>query len=245
MPASGVAAQRINVDSTAPPPDTLNQMIPMRSASARTRERAFVDSFLCFVWRDRRRAQGTQTWRRVGGDPLQPEAEHTRRLVEMQDRHAVQKRLQDLRSRHGGPARRHGQRRGLLPRSLQKVVPGHGLRHAGRNASRLDSRRPLAEPTPRLTPKQLGESGRLTRPLYLAPDEKTYRVISLFWDEALDKIAAKLQTAGPRSEHSSTPAAEPPTKPGFLPQLLAAAVRHELRQQLLLLLPPGERRRAR
>lgn len=69
-----------------------------------------------------------------------------------------------------------------------------------------------------LTPKQLEESGRLTEPLYLAPGEKTYRVIS--WDEALDKIAAKLQTAGPQRTffYASGRASN---EAGFLLQLLS------------------------
>jgi molybdopterin-dependent oxidoreductase alpha subunit len=69
-----------------------------------------------------------------------------------------------------------------------------------------------------MTPRQLESSGRLVTPLYAGPDDSHYRVIS--WDEAIDRLAARLKAAGPArsffyaSGRSSNEA-------GFLLQLLA------------------------
>lgn len=69
-----------------------------------------------------------------------------------------------------------------------------------------------------LTPRELELSGRLNEPLFAGPNDKGYRTIS--WDEALDKVAAKLREAGPTrsffyaSGRSSNEA-------GFLLQLLS------------------------
>ncbi len=68
------------------------------------------------------------------------------------------------------------------------------------------------------SPRELEASGRLVDPLYLAPGETHYRVIS--WDEAIGKVADRLKTSGPEktfyycSGRSSNEA-------GFLLQLLA------------------------
>ncbi|MGE3313581.1 MAG: FdhF/YdeP family oxidoreductase [Planctomycetaceae bacterium] len=69
-----------------------------------------------------------------------------------------------------------------------------------------------------MSPRQLEMSGRLVAPIYAGPDDDGYRVIS--WDEALDKLAARLKAAGPTrsffyaSGRSSNEA-------GFLLQLFA------------------------
>lgn len=69
-----------------------------------------------------------------------------------------------------------------------------------------------------MTPRQLELSGRLVDPLYAGPMDTHYRTID--WDEALTKIADKMQAAGPErsffyaSGRSSNEA-------GFLLQLLA------------------------
>ncbi|MSR60196.1 MAG: FdhF/YdeP family oxidoreductase [Planctomycetaceae bacterium] len=69
-----------------------------------------------------------------------------------------------------------------------------------------------------LSPRQLETSGRLVTPLFAAADDSHYRVIS--WDEAFERLAARLKTAGPQrsffyaSGRSSNEA-------GFLLQLLA------------------------
>ncbi len=47
----------------------------------------------------------------------------------------------------------------------------------------------------RFSPRELEHSGRLVEPLYAAPGESTYRVIS--WEEALEKTAAALKATVP------------------------------------------------
>src|SRR5262245_20136839 len=91
-----------------------------------------------------------------------------------------------------------------------------------------------------LTPRELEWCGRLVSPLYAGPGDTHYRVIS--WDEALDRVASARSPArrplllrlGPLVHRGRLPAAavRPP-------------LRHQLRQQLLLLLPPGVGRRPR
>ena len=69
-----------------------------------------------------------------------------------------------------------------------------------------------------LSPRELEACGRLVEPVYAGPGETHYRVVT--WDEALDRIAAKLKTSGPArsfwyfSGRSSNEA-------GFLLQLFA------------------------
>ncbi len=69
-----------------------------------------------------------------------------------------------------------------------------------------------------LSPRQLESSGRLVAPLYAGPADSHYRVIS--WDEAIERLAARLKAAGPArsffyaSGRSSNEA-------GFLLQLFA------------------------
>lgn len=69
-----------------------------------------------------------------------------------------------------------------------------------------------------LSPRDLEMSGRISEPVYAGPDDTHYRPIS--WEEAIDKIATKLSSAGPQrsffyaSGRSSNEA-------GFLLQLLS------------------------
>jgi len=69
-----------------------------------------------------------------------------------------------------------------------------------------------------LSPRELEFCGRLVDPIYAAPGDTHYRVVS--WDEALDRLSAKLKASGPghsffyASGRSSNEA-------GFLLQLLA------------------------
>lgn len=69
-----------------------------------------------------------------------------------------------------------------------------------------------------LTPRQLETSGRLVAPIYAGPGDTHYRTVT--WDEAFEKLAAKLKQAGPQrsffyaSGRSSNEA-------GFLLQLFA------------------------
>src|SRR5262249_22057820 len=69
-----------------------------------------------------------------------------------------------------------------------------------------------------LSPRELEMCGRLIHPVYAGPGDTHYRVIS--WEEALERLAAKLKTSGPErgffyaSGRSSNEA-------GFLLQLFA------------------------
>src|SRR5262245_36147605 len=45
------------------------------------------------------------------------------------------------------------------------------------------------------SPRQLESSGRLVTPLYAGPGDTRYQVIT--WDEALERLAARLTAAGP------------------------------------------------
>lgn len=69
-----------------------------------------------------------------------------------------------------------------------------------------------------LTPRELELSGRLSEPLYAGPNDKGYRPIS--WDEALDKVAAKLREAGPTQSFFYA-SGRSSNEAGFLLQLLS------------------------
>lgn len=69
-----------------------------------------------------------------------------------------------------------------------------------------------------LTPRELELSGRLNEPLYAGPNDKGYRTIS--WDEALDKVAAKLREAGPTQSFFYA-SGRSSNEAGFLLQLLS------------------------
>jgi molybdopterin-dependent oxidoreductase alpha subunit len=69
-----------------------------------------------------------------------------------------------------------------------------------------------------LTPRQLEISGRLVTPLYAAPDDPHYRVVT--WDEALDRLAACLKAAGP-SRSFFYASGRSSNEAGFLLQLFA------------------------
>ncbi len=47
----------------------------------------------------------------------------------------------------------------------------------------------------RMTPRELEWSGRITRPLYAGPGDRSYRAIS--WDDALERVASKLSATEP------------------------------------------------
>jgi molybdopterin-dependent oxidoreductase alpha subunit len=69
-----------------------------------------------------------------------------------------------------------------------------------------------------LTPRELELSGRISVPLYAGPNDAGYRAIS--WDEAFDKIAAKLRKAGPTKSFFYA-SGRSSNEAGFLLQLLA------------------------
>ncbi len=69
-----------------------------------------------------------------------------------------------------------------------------------------------------LTPRQLEGSGRLVTPLYAGPDDSHYRVIT--WNEAIDRLAARLKAAGP-SRSFFYASGRSSNEAGFLLQLLA------------------------
>ena len=152
---------------------------------------------------------------------------------------ALEERLQDLRARHGRAARRHGQRAGPLPRSLQEESAGDGRRHAGRHPQRLlaavfgaRAAATFAARAGSLRPaRRAGALHARNRPLHadlVGRSTRTHR------DEASRDAARRnvLVLQRPQQQRSRLPAAT-----------LRPAVRHEQRQQLQLLLPPGERRR--
>ncbi len=69
-----------------------------------------------------------------------------------------------------------------------------------------------------LTPRELELSGRLSEPLYAGPNDSGYRTIS--WDEAFDKVAAKLRAAGPTQSFFYA-SGRSSNEAGFLLQLLS------------------------
>ena len=153
---------------------------------------------------------------------------------------AREERLQDLRAGHGGPARRHGQRGGALSRGLQKIAAGDGRRHAGGDSRRffLDVFNPAVAAVHAARTRSL-------RPLDAATAVHTRREL----------LSADLLGRGTRTNrrqtawHSGRRNVLVLQRPQFERGRLSAAtvrpaVRHEQRQQLQLLLPSGQRRRA-
>ncbi len=69
-----------------------------------------------------------------------------------------------------------------------------------------------------LTPRELEISGRISEPLFAGRNDAGYRAIS--WDEAFDKIAAKLREAGPTQSFFYA-SGRSSNEAGFLLQLLA------------------------
>ena len=93
----------------------------------------------------------------------------------------------------------------------------------------------------RFSPRELEAAGRLTQPMYAGPLRPHYRPIA--WDDALDRIADETEETD-RTEAFFYFSGRSSNEAGFLLQLLRPAVRHQQRQQLLVLLPPGVGRRA-
>ena len=151
---------------------------------------------------------------------------------------AVEKRLQDLRGRHGRPVRRHGQRGRPLPRGLQEVVSGDGRRHAGRGEAdvlRDLFRAPTADvyalPDRALRPAR--PASRAGEGLAALPAHRVGR------RDGPDRREA----AGDAARPVLLLLQRPVEQRGRLPAAARrAALRHEPRQQLQLLLPPGQRR---
>ena len=89
-----------------------------------------------------------------------------------------------------------------------------------------------------LSPRELESCGRLVAPVYAGAGETHYRVIA--WDEALDRLAAN---CGHRSPAQLLLLEWPLVERSWIPPAaVRAGVRDQRRQQLLLLLSPGERR---
>ena len=93
-----------------------------------------------------------------------------------------------------------------------------------------------------LSPRELEACGRLIDAVYAGPGDTHYRLVG--WDEALARVAAtaEAQPARPHLLLRQRPVVQRSRLPAAA---LRPAVRHELRQQLLVLLPPGQRRRPR
>ncbi len=87
--------------------------------------------------------------------------------------------------------------------------------------------------------RELEAAGRLVQPLCAGPLDSHYRPIS--WEDALERIAAKLQKTDP-DERLLLPERTLVQRGGISPPVGRAALRNQSRQQLLLLLPPGLRR---
>ena len=156
---------------------------------------------------------------------------------------AQPQRLQDLRARHGRPAGRHGQRGRPLARGLQEVAPGDGRRHAGRASRRSSSRATRSPSCARCRRASWNGAAGSPTPLYAGPGDTHYRV---------DRLGRGARPRSRRSCRRRRPDEQlllrqrPLVERGRLPAAaLRAAVRHQLRQQLLVLLPPGQRRRPR
>ena len=152
---------------------------------------------------------------------------------------AVEECLQDLRGGHGRPVGRHGQRGGPLPRGLQEVVPGDGRRHAGRREADV-LRDLLLAPTADVHALSDGAlrparpAGGAREGFAALPADRLGRRHGTDRQKAADHTARSdlLLLQWPFEQRSRLPAAA-----------LRAALRHEPRQQLQLLLPPGQRRR--
>src|SRR5688572_30143600 len=68
------------------------------------------------------------------------------------------------------------------------------------------------------SPRELEASGRITTPLYAAPQDRAYRTIS--WNEALDRAAAAMRSAPP-DETFFYASGRSSNEAGFLLQLVA------------------------
>src|SRR5690606_29045540 len=75
----------------------------------------------------------------------------------------------------------------------------------------------------RLSPRELEGAGRIVEPLYAGPGDRSYRAIS--WDEALDRIAAKMRDtkggAGGADDSFFYFSGRSSNEAGFLLQLVA------------------------
>ena len=130
----------------------------------------------------------------------------------------IEERLQDLRARHGRPARRHGQRARPLPRSLQEESAGDGRRHAGRHPQRLLAtvfRHATCNNFRRASSKHCG---RLVEPVRYTRETGRYTPIT--WKDALESIATKLR-ATPPDETFWYFSGRSSNEAGFLLQLFA------------------------
>ena len=163
--------------------------------------------------------------------------------MEALDGHAIQERLQDLRlgmgGQLGGMVNEGGHFPEVCKKSFQAMVSDMQAGITPEFFARYRFRRAAGAVAAATRNRAAGWS----TPLYAGPGDTHYRPIA--WDEALDQARRQAARRRPDCAASSTPAAESSNEAGFLLQLFARAVRHELRQQLLVLLPPGQRRRTR
>ena len=176
-------------------------------------------------------------WRWLESDCLHPSRRQSRGLAELVERPAVAQHLQDLRPGHGGPARGDGQRGRTLPRSLQKVVSGDGLRHAARHPTRVF--RPPWIPgtagtdTPAARNQRPPRLSAVRRPARQTLHPHLVGSGARFAGRTADRVGPctkLLLRQRPQLDGGGVPAA-----------VVRPRVRHQLRQQLLVLLPPGQR----
>ena len=92
-----------------------------------------------------------------------------------------------------------------------------------------------------LSPRELEACGRLVDPIYAGPGETHYRVVS--WDEAIGRACE--QAEGDRTRPQFLLRKRPLVERSWIRAAAArAGVRNQQRQQLFVLLPPGERCRS-
>ena len=185
----------------------------------------------------------TQIRRRLAGDSVHAcQSARGRRRLAAVEGHALEERLQDLRAGHGRAARRHGQRGGPLSRGLQEVAAGDGRRHAGGDCSRSS----FAPYSIAAAASAFAARAGRVRPADAAalrwPAARHYYRADRLGRGVSTKIAAKLRGT-PADETSSYVSGRCFERSRLPAAALRPALRHQQRQQLLVLLPSGQRRR--
>ena len=156
-------------------------------------------------------------------------------------RDAQQERVQDVRARYGRPDGRDGERSGAFSRSLQEVAAGHGRGHAGRDLAGVLC--PLLDCPAAIA---LAARARIVRQARRSDLCRPGGRRTTAWSRGTRRSAALADRAEgnrPRAQFllRQRPLVE---RSGIRAAAPRARVRHQQRQQLLVLLPPGERCRS-
>ena len=155
-------------------------------------------------------------------------------------RHAQQERVQDVCAWHGrSDAAGWSTRPATSPKSARSRCRRwrRTCRTGSPRSSLLATRSRNCERFRRASSKRAAGSSIRSTP---ARATRHYRVIA--WDEALDRLSSKPD--GERTESQFLLRQRPVVERGGIPAaVVGAGVRNELRQQLFVLLPSGERRR--